>query len=413
MGLFKKETLQVIECRLADETIAYRYPEENFNTSSVLFVQPGQEAILIKEGTVCDVFKDGRYPLSTENIPFLRKLLNLPFGGKSQFRCYIYFVNKEKEITVRWGTADPINVVDPRTGLLVRMGGRGSYSVKVDNSVKLLTKMIGQRDGLSVKEISTFLFNKTIELITSNISNALQYKGISFTQISSHYRELSETVYEQIRNDRLFEEYGLALRTFSILAINISDEDFKKIQETENQFINTRREAAAEADAMRMKGFAEGDVMRNQGIYFDKKRTYDVMEAAAKNEGSGNLMNSTMGLGMGLGVGAGFGNMMGMMSNNMNQGVNQQPVNQNSNGVACPNCNTINDPNAKFCSGCGKELTRQTVACPACGSPNPAGAKFCSNCGKQLVQVKVRCPSCNADNEPGCKFCSNCGAKLG
>ncbi len=56
--------------------------------------------------------------------------------------------------------------------------------------------------------------------------------------------------------------------------------------------------------------------------------------------------------------------------------------------MKCPNCNNINNKNAKFCNQCGRKLE---IACSACGTENPVGSKFCMECGERL--------SPTADNE--------------
>ncbi len=48
--------------------------------------------------------------------------------------------------------------------------------------------------------------------------------------------------------------------------------------------------------------------------------------------------------------------------------------------MRCPNCQTINSPNAKFCLECGNRL----VVCPNCGTVNVPFAKFCIECGTLL-----------------------------
>ena len=48
--------------------------------------------------------------------------------------------------------------------------------------------------------------------------------------------------------------------------------------------------------------------------------------------------------------------------------------------MRCPNCQTINPVNAKFCLECGTRLS----GCPNCGTINPPGAKFCIECGTAL-----------------------------
>src|SRR6266516_797584 len=49
--------------------------------------------------------------------------------------------------------------------------------------------------------------------------------------------------------------------------------------------------------------------------------------------------------------------------------------------MRCPNCQTINPPEAKFCLECGRRL----VVCPHCGTVNVPAAKFCIECGTALV----------------------------
>src|SRR5579859_7297477 len=48
--------------------------------------------------------------------------------------------------------------------------------------------------------------------------------------------------------------------------------------------------------------------------------------------------------------------------------------------MRCPNCLTVNPPNAKFCLECGNRL----AVCPNCGTVNLPTAKFCIECGAPL-----------------------------
>jgi class 3 adenylate cyclase/tetratricopeptide (TPR) repeat protein len=49
--------------------------------------------------------------------------------------------------------------------------------------------------------------------------------------------------------------------------------------------------------------------------------------------------------------------------------------------VACPACQTVAAPGAKFCSECGTALAR---TCPSCATSVDAAAKFCPECGTSL-----------------------------
>lgn len=52
--------------------------------------------------------------------------------------------------------------------------------------------------------------------------------------------------------------------------------------------------------------------------------------------------------------------------------------------VLCPGCGEGNEPDAKFCDGCGAALATRQV-CAACGHANDAAARFCNRCGKDLA----------------------------
>ena len=49
--------------------------------------------------------------------------------------------------------------------------------------------------------------------------------------------------------------------------------------------------------------------------------------------------------------------------------------------MKCPNCQTENPANAKFCLNCGHAMLRR---CTNCQSELPAGARFCMNCGQPV-----------------------------
>jgi hypothetical protein len=50
--------------------------------------------------------------------------------------------------------------------------------------------------------------------------------------------------------------------------------------------------------------------------------------------------------------------------------------------IACPKCDHVNSPDAKFCSQCGGALQQN---CRGCGEANEPGAKFCAYCGHSLA----------------------------
>ena len=62
--------------------LVWKSPIEDFNTGSQLVVGESQEALFFKNGQALDLFGPGRHALSTQNIPLIRRLVSLPFGGE-------------------------------------------------------------------------------------------------------------------------------------------------------------------------------------------------------------------------------------------------------------------------------------------------------------------------------------------
>ena len=81
MFFFKRQLLSVIEWNdISNDVIVFRYPLQNreeIMNSSTLVVREGQVAMFIHKGEIADVFGPGTYKLSTENIPFLTKILSM------------------------------------------------------------------------------------------------------------------------------------------------------------------------------------------------------------------------------------------------------------------------------------------------------------------------------------------------
>ncbi len=54
---------------------------------------------------------------------------------------------------------------------------------------------------------------------------------------------------------------------------------------------------------------------------------------------------------------------------------------------ACPTCGPRPEPNAVYCSACGRSLvaTAAVPRCPVCGAALAEGAKFCAECGGAIA----------------------------
>ena len=139
----------VIKYEGDNSTFIWKHPCEDFNTASQLIVHESQEAVLFLNGQALDLFGPGQHTLETENIPILRHLINIPTGGVSAFHCEVYFINKTEQMAIRWGTDSKVQYVEPTYKFPLSIGASGEMSLCVDDSRKLLVKLVGTERMIS------------------------------------------------------------------------------------------------------------------------------------------------------------------------------------------------------------------------------------------------------------------------
>ena len=358
--------------------LVHKVPSEEFVLGSQLIVNQGQEVLFFKGGKALDLFGAGTHTLSTGNLPILNKLVNLPFGGKTPFSAEVYYVNKTANLEMKWGTANPIPLEDPRYGLLISVGARGQYGITIIDSRLFVSKIIGAVPNGTTENYALIrkYFNGLITTkIKSVIADYMVNRGISFLEISQYLSELSGMFQDSLNEE--FRRFGIELLNFYCDSIAPAPTDYEKL-----------------------RGYKEELALGKD--FYQQRRSLDILEKLAENPSTGGLANAGIGLGMGLGVTGQFGNMFSSISQSANRPLESRQI-------TCPNCGRQNHDNMKFCGNCGERVAG-VVKCPSCGKENPGGMKFCGECGKSLDEYI--CPSCGFENQPEMKFCGKCGGKL-
>ncbi len=330
--------------------LIYKYPSENLVFGTQLIVQEGQAAIFVKGGSVADVFYPGTYTLSTNNLPILNSLVNLPFGGKTPFSAEVYFVNTAVKLDIKWGTIDPIQLIDPKYYVKLRIRAFGQMGLRVSDVFTLFKELIGgmqKNDIVKFDKIKEYYRGILVIKVKSAIADAIITNGISALEISVKLESLSNEVKEKIVPE--FEKYGFTVANFYIQSINFPDEDFEKI----NKILENK---------------AEFEIM-GDGRYATK-RSFDVYEGAANNQ---NGVAGAFAAG-----GIGFGAAMGM-GTMMNQTVGN-PIHKEDT-KECISCKARIPIGSKFCPECG--ANNSELICE-CGNKLTRGTKFCPECGKKV-----------------------------
>ena len=299
--------IDVVKCEVNDSELVYKFPSEDLRIGTQLVVHTGQTAFFVKGGKVTDEFTSGTYTIKTENIPILNKLINLPFGGDSPFQAEVWFINQLAILDTKWGTPTPVQLEDPKYGIIVPVRAFGQYGLKVSNPRLFLETLVGNMTSFTTEKVNSYFKGKMMSQFTNLLSNKISQDSISILQINSHLVDMSSFMLNAISTE--FEKYGLQLESFNVMSVNVPQDDpsFKKL-----------KEAIDKAAQIRIVG---------RDVY-QMDRSFDVLDKAAVNEGSaGGIMNMGMGLGMGMNLGNQMGNMT---AQNMNTHIAPPPIQQTS-----------------------------------------------------------------------------------
>ena len=323
--------------------VMYKYPGKEFFNQSTLIVGVGQVAIAVHGGKIEKIFTSGTYKLNTENFPFLRSLVKAVHGGEVPFSMEIYFFNATVGLKNVWGTLSPIQMIDPKYNVKVRIRANGQYALKVNNFQLFFSSLmgtVGDKVLYNFDEINGLfrgIINTKISVI---LGEYIIGKTISFLDISLYLEEISLLGKEKISEE--FEKYGLNVVNFYFSSINVPEEDIKKI----NEILNKR---------------AEFEIMGEDK--YRLARSFDILDKAASNEGGAGVLASA---GVGLGFGMGMAPIMGQ--------VMQQTTTPSS-----------------VCSNCQRPIANDVMFCPYCGTPKN---KRCPNCNREVAGDVLFCPYC-------------------
>lgn len=378
---------EIIKYEGDNSTFIWKHPSEDFNSMTQLIVHESQEAIFFLNGQALDLFGPGRYTLETQNIPKIGKFLNRATGGETPFHCEVYFINKTVQMALKWGTDSKVRYIDSESGLPLELGASGSMNLMVDDSRKLLVKLVGTMQGIAW-DADTSGFTKSLQscfrplismAVKSNLTAAIKARSFDIFEIDEHLSELSDVLHEKIRPG--FEEYGLTIPQFYLTTVVLPEDDpnFRRLRdlhtislqsrtiraeaqiraekakaeadvtaaqrqiELERQTTQTevakraaeRRliEAQAEAMAAKAAGIAEAEVMQAKGYNQKDVLQADVQKAfaqglgqmGANGGGGGSAMSDILGLGIGLQAAGAMGSQLNGLFAGLT-GQNPQPA---------------------------------------------------------------------------------------
>ena len=374
------------EARPEEQLFAWKFPETNLSTYTQLIVSESQEAILFSKGQVVGKFGPGKHTLNTENLPILRNLFGIPFGGKNPFTAEVWFVNKLMPLNLDW-TTDSMMYHDPDYQTMVPLIAKGRYGIKVLDAERFLIKLVGTTTTFTSQQLTDNFYGATVAKTKSIILQFIMSNRIGIKTISAFLEGLSESLRLSIAT--FWEDYGFQLISFYITTIEVDS--------------NT------DVGRMILKAMSQQSAQIIGGYTWQQSQVFDAADKAIDTMGKGNGQSNLLGAViatnlMGNLAGGGLLNPVSYKNQETNPNV-QNPVATPAREVYCSNCAKKFSSTMKFCPHCGDPYT----ACPKCGADNDKDAKKCVSCGTGLLASSSVCTNCSSPLADGTAFCASCG----
>ncbi len=305
-----------------NSTFIWKHPAEDFNCLSQLIVHESQEAIFFMNGQVMDVFGPGRYRLETENLPIIGKIIKKFTGDISPFHCEVYFVNKSIRMSMKWGTDSKVEFLDPQYKFPLAVGASGEMILKVDDSSKLIMKLVGTETYLGKENIISFFRAFLMTKVKTYIAQIIKTKAIGIFEIDAQLSEFSMDLFQLLIPD--FYEYGVCLERFFVTNVVKPEDDpvyqkykelyFRQYADVTEAKIKQQTDiinAQTEAQKIIIESQAIATKREQEGYTYAQERGFDVAEKVAENNTVGQYTSMGIGIGTMAGVGGALGGLVG------------------------------------------------------------------------------------------------------
>lgn len=328
MGLFSNQFSNVVEWEeFRDDMLFWKWDSKEIKKGSKLVVRMGQDAIFMYNGKIEGIFKDeGSFDIESEIIPFLSTLKGFRFGFNSGVRAEVLFVNT-KELTVKWGTKNAINIPTPGLPGGMPIKSFGTFCCKISDYEVLIDKIAGIKKQFTIEDVKS----RIMSMLDQVIMKWIVKEGKNLFNLQANAFEISKGIQEDL--DMEMEKIGISITNFTISSVSYP----REIQD--------------------MATKAASHSMIND---MNKYTQISMADSLSKDRSGGSVASEVAGVQAGM--------MMGQrMVNEMNKKTKNDEIQRSTNDEIqrstpegkklnfCPNCGTKNE-GSNFCPNCGIKL---------------------------------------------------------
>lgn len=397
------QELMVARPDASKELLVYKHPDNTIPNRAQLTIDADEAAVFFKDGSVIGTLRSAgagqRHTLTSENVPFLNRIVD-KFTGGDIYVTDLFFVTLRPVYNQRFGGELGL-MEDPMLGEMVTPRIFGTYSFQIIDPERFIVKYMGLRAGASNQDLLQWVNGLLMNSIKSVVGQVCISESKSMLELMPLQQLLAERF---MASSPDLAEIGCRIVELGDFSLNLSSEDEQRLKDAQSEIGAAKRAAriaklaVAEAQAKAEQRQVELDqnfqndqrYVRNLAGDFGQYAAGRAMMGAGEGMSQGGG-DSSMAGGAALGVGFGMANAMAQgMSQGTPPGTSQgaaaaPPVAASAGATSCPSCNA-QVPGGRFCAECGSPLAPKPRFCSACGAQGTGTAKFCAECGTAYPQ---------------------------
>ena len=195
---------------------AYEYPEKNLSSNTQLNVRPGQEALLVLGGRIEMKYPPNGprpYTLDTANLPVVRKLFGIPFGGSNPILAAVWFINKADLVNMEIVT-DTFLLKDPSKPQGFPAIAIANVGIQVEEGEPFFLKLVNGNPCFSEADMIKAIQGRVTRVISEKISQLVDQLGLTVAEINSRLSMISQQSRDVCL--QLIKEWGLQFVDFNV-----------------------------------------------------------------------------------------------------------------------------------------------------------------------------------------------------
>ncbi|MDE6583216.1 MAG: zinc-ribbon domain-containing protein [Clostridia bacterium] len=278
----------------SNEKLFSRSPVASLNIRQTIIVPETHNAILVKDGQMLQTLSSGKYKLDTFVDP----------KEDAGSTLEILFMSKTAKLKLLWGTAQRFTLYDFVLDEDYHVGMSGDFEGQIGDPRKCYLYLVGVAEDLTADSLQERLQSNVVSVLEDVVMQYAETNKVCFNQLSLTKKNVSAKVLSGL-NQKLMNEYGIAVFSFNIANIIIDEEDHKRLSAHFKELKNPGKTEQVEEPKQVKSGL------------FCKECGQPLEEDAKFCPNCGKKVSSKK---------------------------------------ICSNCNAENPDGAKFCSSCGNKL---------------------------------------------------------